>query len=47
MGPAARVSRAKRSAFTFCSTILPRPANTAAATIGKSTDLEFCAINQS
>jgi len=43
-GPAIRVSRASRSAFTFWNTILPRPAKTAAATIGNSTDFEFSAI---
>jgi hypothetical protein len=46
-GPVTRVSRARRSAFIFWNTILPRPANTAAATTGNSTDFEFSAIQQS
>jgi len=46
-GPATLFSRAKRSALIFWNTILPSPANTAAATMGNSTDFEFSAIQQS
>jgi hypothetical protein len=43
-GPVTRFSLANRSALIFWSTIRPSPANTAAATMGNSTDLDFAAI---
>ena len=46
-GPAVRLFLAARSALIFWRTILPSPANTAAAITGNSTDFGFSAIPQS